>query len=116
MNQRSEERGDYSPIAYEFLLSAIEKTRRELGRHGHVSGGELLAGIERLGAERFGPLAALVFKEWGVESGGDFGSMVEELVERGVLFKKEEDQIADFLSGRPFARVFEEDYFLSDEK
>jgi uncharacterized repeat protein (TIGR04138 family) len=115
MNQGDREQGEFSPAAYEFLLRAIEKTRRELGRHGHVSGTELLAGIEHLGAEQFGPLAALVFKEWGVESGGDFGRMVEELVEKGVLFKKDEDTIEDFLHGRPFARLFEEEYFKSDK-
>ena len=102
---------EYDPVAYEFLLQAIEKTRRELGRRGHVSGKELLAGIERLGAEQFGPLAALVFKGWGIESGGDFGGMVEELVEKGILFKKEEDRIDDFLHGRPFPLIFEEEYF-----
>ena len=104
----------YSAAAYAFLLEALEKTRHNLSREGHVSGGELLAGIKNLAKDRFGPMAALVFEEWGIKNGSDFGNMVYELVEKGVLFRKEEDSIEDFLGGGSYQQIFEEEYFTSD--
>jgi uncharacterized repeat protein (TIGR04138 family) len=106
----------YSAEAYGFLLEALDKTRRELEREGHVSAGELLTGIEALASERYGPLAALVFEDWGIKSGGDFGNMVYELVDKGVLGRKEEDSIDDFLGGKPYRLIFEEDYFEPDKR
>jgi uncharacterized repeat protein (TIGR04138 family) len=103
--------GSYRQEAYDFLLAALESTRRELGREGHVTGGELLAGIEKHAAALYGPMAAMVFAAWGVSSGGDFGSMVYELVDKGVLFKEDEDRIEDFLGGESYRRIFEQEYF-----
>ena len=105
----------YTPEAYAFLLEALAQTRRDLDRDGHVTGTELLAGIRRLAMERFGPMAALVFQEWGIKSSGDFGSMVYELVDKGVLSRKAEDRIEDFLGGHPYQQIFEEEYFAPDK-
>ncbi len=115
MVQEKEKDEQYDAEAYGFLLEALERTRRELRREGHVSGGELLEGIQLLATERFGPMAALVFREWGVSHGGDFGNMVYELVDKGVLFRREEDSIDDFLGGKPYELIFEEEYFTPKE-
>jgi uncharacterized repeat protein (TIGR04138 family) len=101
----------YADAAYAFLLEALAEVRQRLARAGHVSGAELLAGIARLGAERYGPLAALVFREWGITSSRDFGNMVYELIERGVLFQQPQDSIEDFMGGAPYAEIFEVQYF-----
>jgi uncharacterized repeat protein (TIGR04138 family) len=101
----------YAEPAYAFLLEALAEVRQELARAGHVSGAELLAGIARLAAERYGPLAALVFREWGIASSRDFGNMVYELIERGVLYQRDEDSIEDFMGGAPYAEIFEVHYF-----
>lgn len=113
MVQEKTNYSQYDEEAYRFLLEALEHTRRELGLGGHVTGAELLAGIQKLAAERFGPTAALVFQEWGVKSGGDFGNMVYELIDNGVLSRREEDSIDDFLEGKPYSLIFEEDYFTT---
>jgi len=105
------EERSYAEPAYAFLLEALAEVRQELARAGHVSGAELLAGIARLGADRYGPLAALVFREWGIASSRDFGNMVYELIERGVLFQQDEDSIEDFMGGAPYAEIFEVQYF-----
>ncbi len=101
----------YAEPAYAFLLEALADVRQELVRSGHVSGVELLDGIARLGAERYGPLAAMVFREWGIASSRDFGNMVYELIERGVLFQQDEDTIEEFMGGAPYAEIFEVRYF-----
>jgi len=113
MVQNSKREIHYTPEAYGFLLEALARTRQELGRDGHVSGAELLSGIRDLAADRYGPLAAMVFCEWGIKSGSDFGHMVYELVDRGVLFRQDEDSIEDFFGGKSYERIFEEEYFSS---
>ena len=102
----------YKEAAFRFLLEALEKCRREHGRNEHVSGGALLGAIQELAHERYGPLAAMVFREWGISSGGDFGHIVYELIERGVLYEREDDRLQDFMGGRPYEEIFEESYFV----
>ena len=58
--------GQYNEEAYGFLLEALDRCRRELGREGHVSGAELLSAIQSMAEDRFGPLSAMVFREWGI--------------------------------------------------
>lgn len=101
----------YDDAAYAFLLEALAEARQRLARAGHVTGAELLEGIQRLGAERYGPLAALVFRAWGIRSSRDFGNLVYELIERGVLFQQPQDSLEDFMSGETYAEIFEEQYF-----
>jgi len=103
----------YPSAAYRFLLDALESTRLSLRRDGHVTGRELLEGIEAYAAELYGPTAAMVFQSWGIREGHDFGFMVFELVDRGVLARRDEDSLEDFSGGRPYEMLFEEDYFMS---
>ena len=103
----------YSAEAYDFLREALEQARQSTPDGGHVSGAELLESLRRLGAERYDTLAALVFREWGVKSGGDFGNVVYDLIEQGKLQQRDEDSIEDFMGGPPYTEVFEERYFQS---
>lgn len=111
MSRESVEDLRFPGEAYRFLLDALERTRIRHQRDGHVSGQELLVGIQEHAADLFGPTAAMVFEEWGIRDGSDFGFMVFELVERGVLARREEDSPTDFEGGPPYKRLFEEDYF-----
>ena len=101
--------------AYRFLLDALEGTRRRLRRDGHVSGQEILKGIEALAGELYGPTTAMVFENWGIRDGNDFGFMVFELVDRGVLSSRDEDRIEDFAGGGTYEQIFEERYFENGE-
>lgn len=97
--------------AYRFLLDALERTRIQYQREGHVSGQELLVGIREHAGDLFGPTAAMVFQEWGIRDGSDFGFMIFELVDRGVLARRKEDSPTDFEGDRSYNQLFEEDYF-----
>ncbi len=105
----------YREAAYGFLLEALDRCRRDLGRDGHVSGGELLTAIQDMAEDRFGPLSAMVFREWGIHGGGDFGNIVYELIERGILSRQQDDKLEHFMGGRPYDEVFEESYFQDDK-
>lgn len=60
--------------------------------------------------ELFGPLAAQVWRSWGVHSTLDWGNMVFLLVEEEKLSRNEEDTIDDFREDFDFDEVFVEPY------
>jgi len=98
--------GRYKPNAYRFTLDAVGFTVQGLGEVRHVSGEELLDGIRRLALERFGPLAKVVFEQWGVVKTEDFGAIVFQLVDEGLLGKTERDTMKDFSRGYDFNEAF----------
>ena len=72
----------------------------------HVTPQELLTGIRTHALEEFGPMAMTVLEEWGVRSCRDFGEIVFNMVNIGLLKKTERDQITDFDQGYDFAEAF----------
>src|SRR5262249_23199933 len=65
-------------------------------RQHHVSGQELLAGIRDLALREFGFMARTVFHMWGIQRTDDFGDIVFNLVEAGLMNKTDEDTRQDF--------------------
>ncbi len=102
----------YKPDAYEFLMEALFFTQKTLKKPYHVSGKELLEGIRSLVLERFGPMSLTVLKHWGVKKTVDFGEIVFNLVNSGLLKKTEEDKISDFKDAYDFKEAFVEGYKL----
>lgn len=106
----------YSPQAYRFVFDALDYVLLQLGRNRalpgerHVSVSQLLDGIRIYALERFGPLARLVFEYWGIYTTADFGEVVFNLVEGGLLNKQESDHKEDFEDGFDFHETFEEGY------
>jgi uncharacterized repeat protein (TIGR04138 family) len=98
--------GRYKPNAYRFTLDAVGFTVQGLGEVRHVSGEELLDGIRRLALDRFGPLAKVVFEQWGIVKTEDFGEIVFQLVDEGLLGKTERDTMKDFSRGYDFNEAF----------
>lgn len=86
----------YHPNAYQFVLEALRYTQCHFKKPRHVTGQELLMGIARFAREKYGTLAYLVFEEWGVRTGKDFGRIVFNLIEMGEVKKTEKDCLEDF--------------------
>jgi uncharacterized repeat protein (TIGR04138 family) len=105
------ERSPYSLAAYDFVLRGLDHTIRSLPHVRHVSGQELVHGIERFAKQEFGPLAKHVLNTWGLTRTRDFGEIVFQLVEAGILRKTEEDSLDDFVECFDFDQVFERDYY-----
>ena len=105
----------YELPAYLFMYEALAYTQKALGRDGrnlapaqrHVTGQELLNGIREYAGQMFGPLAPTVFRSWRVRSTEDFGEIVFNLVEQGLLGKTERDAREDFAGGFDFDHAFE---------
>lgn len=97
----------YKLDAYEFVMQALWHTQKKLNRRGHVNGKELAEGIRDLGLEHFGPMAKAVFTHWGVKGTADFGEIVFNMVESGLMGKTQEDTRQDFHDLYDFDRALD---------
>jgi uncharacterized repeat protein (TIGR04138 family) len=86
----------YHPAAYEFVLQSLDCTIRACDPPRHVTGMEVLAGVRRDAHDQFGPMAAHVLFHWGISGGPDVGTIVFDLVDRGILARTEDDRPEDF--------------------
>ena len=106
----------YTVEAYFFLREALDYTVRSLDKPRHVSGQELLDGIRKYALSEFGPITRRVLSEWGIHACIDFGNLVFNLVEEGLLGKTEEDSIEDFTPGYDFEAAFIEPFRATKPK
>ncbi|MGC3958282.1 MAG: hypothetical protein QM813_10185 [Verrucomicrobiota bacterium] len=101
----------YQRDAYHFLKDALDHTQKQVVRQKreemrHVSGQELLEGIRDYALSQFGPMTKMVFEEWGIKRCEDFGEIVFNMVEIGLLGKTEKDSREDFANGYSFDDAF----------
>jgi uncharacterized repeat protein (TIGR04138 family) len=97
--------------AYGFMREALDFTQKIIGTKNqgkvrHVTGRELLDGLRQYALQQFGPMTATVFEEWGIRNCKDFGDIVFNMVEIGLLAKTEKDNRDDFQDGYDFADAF----------
>jgi uncharacterized repeat protein (TIGR04138 family) len=98
--------------AFLFVKDALDFTQKIVGKEAkgggirHVTGQELLAGIREHALQQFGPMATLVFEEWGIRTCLDFGEIVFLMVEHNLLAKTDKDSRADFQGGYDFHEAF----------
>jgi uncharacterized repeat protein (TIGR04138 family) len=102
--------------AYTFVREALDFTQKLVVREArgairHVTGQELLGGIRKFALEQFGPMTVTVFEEWGVKSCRDFGEIVFNMVEIGLLAKTDKDTRDDFQDGYDFTDAFRKPFW-----
>lgn len=108
--------GRFSPEAFRFLFESLPHAvrlagkERAQGTERHVTGQEVLAGMRVYASQLFGPLAAPVWRSWGVQRTLDWGHIVFLLVEGGLLSRQESDQVSDFDSDLDFEESFVRQY------
>lgn len=108
--------GRYAPEAFQFLYESLDTAVQLAGRGDaqgtdrHVSGQELLLGLRAHARDVFGPLAAPVWRAWGVHEALDWGRIVFLLVDAGLLNRQESDTIDDFRQGFDFDTYFVGEY------
>lgn len=111
--------GRYSLEAFRFLLESLPHAVALAGKadkvntERHVTGQEVLAGMEAHARQLFGPLAAVVWRSWGVTEPLDWGRIVFLLVDNGLLNRQESDTIDDFDTALDFDEVFVRHYRVS---
>jgi uncharacterized repeat protein (TIGR04138 family) len=102
--------------AYLFMREALDFTQKIVGRENlgkvrHVTGQELLDGLRQYSLQQFGPMAATVFEEWGIRNCQNFGEIVFNMVEIGLLARTEKDSRDDFQNGYDFTDAFRKPFW-----
>lgn len=96
----------YTAQAYTFVREGLDHTVRKLEKPRHVSGQELLEGMREYALKEYGPLSKRVLSEWGIKECVDFGHIVFNLIDAGLLGKTDEDTLEDFMGGYDFHEAF----------
>ncbi len=112
----------FHPQAYLFINDALSVAQDVYGRDklsetgGHILPRELLDGFRQLGQRRYGMLAPVVFRNWGISTTADVGRIVFELIELGEMKKTDSDQFSDFVDVYSFDDAFNADYSIDVSK
>lgn len=101
----------YHREAYLFVREALDHTQQIVAKDNsdrlrHVTGQELLEGIRQFALAQFGPMTQTVLGEWGIRASRDFGNIVFNMVEIGLLAKTQNDSHQDFDDGYNFDDAF----------
>ena len=101
----------YEKDAYLFVREALDFTQKNIGRDTrgrvrHVTGQELVEGLRDYALQQFGPMVLTVFEQWGVHNCQDFGEIVFNMVDFGLLAKTDNDNRMDFEGGYDFEEAF----------
>ena len=118
VDQIRKEDSRYDKRAYAFVRSGLDyavcemqkRDRARASQSRHITGQELLDGLRGSSLEQFGPLTKTVLESWGVRRCEDFGEIVFNLIEYGILSKTEQDKKEDFASTYTFDAAFEEPF------
>lgn len=107
----------YPPQAYEFVQAGLNHTVTLV--HGeqahepavpedsrHVSGQQLCLGLRDYAIDRYGPLARTVLSRWGIRKTEDFGRIVFDMIDAGIMRRTEDDSIEDFMNVYDFEEAF----------
>lgn len=105
--------------AYSFMREALDYTQKVIGKENlgkvrHVTGQELLDGLRQYSLQQFGPMTVTVFEEWGICHCKDFGDIVFNMVEFGLLAKTDKDSREDFRKGYDFTDAFRKPFWPAD--
>jgi uncharacterized repeat protein (TIGR04138 family) len=108
--------GRFAREAYHFTRESLDYTQKLISKenHGavrHVSGQELLEGIRQFALQQYGPMTMTVLEEWNIKTCQDFGEIVFNMVESGLLAKTEKDTRDDFQIGYDFTDAFRKPYW-----
>jgi uncharacterized repeat protein (TIGR04138 family) len=101
----------FNAQAYRFVREGLDYTlklhKRTQGTvPRHVTGPELLEGLRQYTLKEFGPMGKTVLNEWGITRCEDFGAIVFNLVQHGILGKSENDKPEDFAEIFTFDEAF----------
>ncbi|MCA9413482.1 MAG: hypothetical protein KC931_01175 [Candidatus Omnitrophica bacterium] len=101
--------------AYTAIHKGLDYTLKIKRESGHVSGQELALGMAGYLKQEYGPFVGIVLKGWGIHSTLDFGRIVFDLIEAGLMRKQEEDRLDDFENVYNFEEMFRTDVDWLDD-
>ncbi len=117
----------YKLDAYQFVRESLAYAQDELGMgqqqevededdppaDAHLTGQQLCEAIRQMALEQFGLMARIVLESWGIRSTSDFGEIVYNLIEIGLMKKSDRDRREDFNDVFDFAEAFEREFKIT---
>ena len=96
------------------LQLELDATQEELMplKERHLTGQELCDAIRVYAINEFGYMARLVLEKWGITQTQDFGNVVYNMIEVGLMKKSANDCREHFDDVYDFSNAFERDYEL----
>lgn len=95
-------------------LSAAELAEEDQPRvEQHLTGQQLCEAIRLFALEQYGLMAKTVLASWGIRSTSDFGEIVYNLIEIGLMKKSQHDQRSDFDDVYDFDVAFEREFRIT---
>lgn len=76
----------------------------------HLTGQELCEAIRQYAINQFGYMAQIVLRNWGITSTGDFGDIVYNMIDVGLMKKSPQDCRSHFDDVYDFEQVFEQQF------
>jgi uncharacterized repeat protein (TIGR04138 family) len=107
------EKPQFGQSAYHFVFEALDFTMLRLGKHRrrgegrHLTVDELLEGVREFAISQYGPLARVVLESMAIYRTEDFGEVVFNLVDKGLLNKQDSDSPEQFKHGFSFREAFD---------
>lgn len=95
--------------------SATELELNEEGQEieNHLTGQELCQALRQFAIDQYGLLAKSVLNSWGIFSTSDFGSIVYNIIDIGLMKKSENDRREHFDEVYDFQEVFVEQFKIN---
>jgi uncharacterized repeat protein (TIGR04138 family) len=106
----------YAIEAYSFVLQGLEFYMAGLGERRHVTGQDLSRGLAEYAISQYGLFAKRVLGRWGISVTDDFGYIVYNLIDIGVMSRQPTDRVEDFFQVFDLSEFFEKrDFYLVDK-
>ena len=120
----------YKLEAYKFVRDALSYAHDELKMgqavssegaddpqpEAHLTGQQLCEAIRVYAIEQFGLMARIVLTNWGISRTGDFGEIVYNLIDIGLMKKSETDRREDFDDVYAFDEAFDRHFKITQSE
>ena len=101
---------DSLAYAQEVLPNDKSESKSETEKEPHLTGQELCEAIRLFAIDQFGYMSKTVLNNWGIKGTGDFGEIVYNLIDIGMMKKSETDEREHFADVYSFEKAFVEDF------
>lgn len=82
----------------------------------HLTGQQLCESIRKYALEQYGFMAKVVLNSWGLHTTGDFGEIVYNLIDIGMMKRSQEDRREDFDDCYDFDEAFQRQFQINMPK
>ena len=107
----------YQLNAYQFVRDSLAYAQEVLPNEEseeenepHLTGQQLCEAIRLFAIDQFGYMSKTVLNNWGIQGTSDFGEIVYNLIDIGMMKKSETDEREHFADVYSFEKAFVEDF------